>query len=105
MTASAPPRVSIGYMNQVYCAMAYLYADDTVTEVAPTAGVTLTQRHWRDLTSEKARLTPGENWLDLQVDNALNRIQKFSADTTPPYISGLEATPGVLWPPTARCRR
>ncbi|MHB9027073.1 MAG: hypothetical protein ACYC7E_23295 [Armatimonadota bacterium] len=54
----------IGYMNQTYLAMAYLFADETVKETPPTAGVTLTQRHWRDLTPDNIRL--GGQWFTLQ---------------------------------------
>ncbi|OPZ86893.1 MAG: hypothetical protein BWY76_00735 [bacterium ADurb.Bin429] len=44
----------IGYMNYVELALAYLYADDTLKEIPPKAGVALTQRHFRERTNWRA---------------------------------------------------
>lgn len=46
---------NIGYEHITYLAMAYLMADDTIPAVPPKAGVTVTQRHWRELTPWEIR--------------------------------------------------
>ncbi len=41
----------IGYMTYVELALAYLYADETIKEIPPKAGVALTQRRFRERTN------------------------------------------------------
>ena len=65
----------IGYTHQEYLALAYLIADETVKEVPPSAGVTLTERHWRDLTSWAVRLSPtGGYWFVMQDKLAPSKL-------------------------------
>jgi hypothetical protein len=45
----------IGYEKAIYLALAYLYADDAVREAPPLAGVTLTQRRFRERTDWSKR--------------------------------------------------
>src|SRR5262249_24269797 len=45
-------------MNEVYTALAYLHADDSIQEQACPVGVTLRQRQWRDLSPVETRQPP-----------------------------------------------
>jgi hypothetical protein len=55
----------IGSMQYVYVAMAYLYADDTVKEIPPKAGLTVAQRryHWMN---DFNHLAPGSGFFSLE---------------------------------------
>ncbi|MHB9134230.1 MAG: hypothetical protein ACYDBB_24435 [Armatimonadota bacterium] len=63
----------IGYQEQIWTALGYLFADETIKEIPPSAGVTLTQRHWRDLTDERTRLTE-YYWFTLQEKLAPSKL-------------------------------
>ena len=50
------------YINQVFTALAYLHADDSIPESGQStgpAGVTLSKRQWRDLSTVELRLSAG----------------------------------------------
>jgi hypothetical protein len=49
----------IGHANQLYLALAYLFADESVAAQAPAAGVTKTIRQHRDITPNQERLSGG----------------------------------------------
>jgi hypothetical protein len=70
--------VGKGYYTAMVLSYAYLFADDTVKETPPTAGVTLTQRHWVDLTPPATRLAGGQ-WFIINKEKVAPRTLMFRA--------------------------
>jgi hypothetical protein len=69
------------YLNEVYTALAYLHADDTIAEDDLPAGVKLSVRQWRDLTPVEMRLA-GWRWFTFQPRKAPNKLI-FRAGSSP----------------------
>lgn len=72
-----PLCLGIGYAPVMYSALAYLFADDTIQEVPPEAGVVLTTRHWHDLTPAEVR-AGGGSWF-VQKDQVIPSKLMFRA--------------------------
>jgi hypothetical protein len=70
--------VGKGYYVSMVLSLAYYFADDTVKEVPPKAGVTLTQRHWVDLTPPATRAAGGQ-WFTVNKDKIVPRTLMFRA--------------------------
>ncbi len=64
-----PVCIGMGYAPVMYSALAYLFADDTIKEVPPSAGVVETTRHWHDLTPSTVR-SGGGSWF-VQKDQVI----------------------------------
>ncbi|MHB9134229.1 MAG: hypothetical protein ACYDBB_24430 [Armatimonadota bacterium] len=63
----------IGYQNLQFLSLAYLMADDTVKEVPPSAGVTVTTRRFRELMPGSIRMK-GEPWYTMHPEIVPSKI-------------------------------
>ena len=63
----------IGYANQDFLALAYLFADESVAPQAPAAGVTMTTRRHRDLTPNAVR-TAGGRWFGVTAQRDPSKL-------------------------------
>ncbi len=81
-----PLCIGMGYAPVMYSALAYLFADDSIREIPPSAGLVATTRHWHDLTPSTVRAAGGK-WFE-QKDRVIPSKLMFrgGSDTLSTYL-------------------